>query len=91
MIRSYELGILVYPELFEETPDEIIHRENRNEKVKLKNILRKDLDTCFEDIPICLPYDLPLSRYSEEDRCWNVDLHYEGLLDLFGRKKSDVL
>jgi len=51
----------------------------------MKNIPRLvDETTGLSNIvPIRLPFDIPLTSYTDEDECWTWDVHY-GKPDLFG-------
>ncbi|KAJ3046202.1 tyrosyl-DNA phosphodiesterase 1 [Rhizophlyctis rosea] len=80
MVRSYELGVLVYPELF---------REVEGQKVRMQNItagVAKHIPVARETgdgederaeevvVTVRLPYDLPLVPYAKEDETWTWDL-----------------
>ncbi|KAJ3054663.1 hypothetical protein HK102_011480, partial [Quaeritorhiza haematococci] len=118
MIRSYELGVLVYPELFEDsteytatlqniTPDiapyiplvplpppnstptsssfsslsiqkQRHQQQNKGDKagrVDRKEKQSKDMKVEKKEIivPVRLPYDLPLTRYTSKDEAWTWD------------------
>jgi len=86
MIRNYELGVLLLPELF-----------NKNENVKLINYYGKNKDSEFDSktkmVNIPIPFDLPLTPYPPKSintdpntmLPWTWDIQRNDL-DLFGNK-----
>ncbi|KAJ3227694.1 tyrosyl-DNA phosphodiesterase 1 [Clydaea vesicula] len=88
-IRSFELGVLLYPELFKNKGNQrvIMHRKNLERGI----FCDKDYGIITDNeilIPICLPYDFPLLRYEEGDECYNSNENYGLLRDCFGRTKA---
>ena len=70
MIRSYELGVLVFPNLF---------RENADDTVIMLNTTTNDPFPCQSPdaekraniiVPVRLPYDLPLTPYEKDEQAW---------------------
>ncbi|TPX62459.1 hypothetical protein SpCBS45565_g07020 [Spizellomyces sp. 'palustris'] len=79
MIRSYELGVLVYPGLFK--MPWISNTAMRNVSSEVAPFLDLTLKNKGPDniqrpviIPLRLPYDLPLTPYGPNDEAWTWDL-----------------
>ena len=64
-ISSYEIGVLIWPDLFKEYPDE---------KIEIVPVFQKDQpdQTISEKskVGFRMPYDLPLVPYTDEDEPW---------------------
>ncbi|KAI9106231.1 tyrosyl-DNA phosphodiesterase 1-like protein [Phlyctochytrium arcticum] len=79
MIRSYELGVLVYPDLFKVDNDCTVTMKNVTYTMAPHIPL---LDSPPGDrmsgremvVPIRLPYDLPLTPYTATDEAWTWDV-----------------
>ncbi|KAJ3080405.1 tyrosyl-DNA phosphodiesterase 1 [Rhizoclosmatium hyalinum] len=89
-IRSYELGIVLCPEYFKTSKTQTAkfravtakeYRELLPDLVTPQEFVerggREDEDAEIE-IPIWLPYDLPLTPYSASDEPWRWDVAFEG-------------
>ncbi|CAB4391691.1 unnamed protein product [Rhizophagus irregularis] len=90
MIRSYELGILTFPELFQNDEYTSVHMLNstpQNLKPLLPSFNSPSKSTSSKKrnrpeekntliIPIHLPYDLPLTPYNfkDGDECWTWNI-----------------
>ncbi|CAB4477543.1 unnamed protein product [Rhizophagus irregularis] len=90
MIRSYELGILTFPELFQNDEYTSVHMLNstpQNLKPLLPSFNSPSKSTSSKKrnrpeekntliIPIRLPYDLPLTPYNfkDGDECWTWNI-----------------
>ncbi|ORX83439.1 tyrosyl-DNA phosphodiesterase [Anaeromyces robustus] len=88
MIRNYELGVLLLPELFNEKENDNVKLINYYGKYKDKEL---DSETKMVNIPI--PFDLPLTPYPPKSintdpnttSPWTWDIQRNDL-DLFGNK-----
>ncbi|KAL7751706.1 hypothetical protein RI367_002705 [Sorochytrium milnesiophthora] len=93
MIRSYELGVLVHPGLFDE-PGGQVYMVNRTAHESLSGDAPALPGDAAAVIPIRLPYDVPLAPYVDNaaaagdgddsgSECWTWDKEHKGL-DRFG-------
>ncbi|GAB5593089.1 hypothetical protein Unana1_07989 [Umbelopsis nana] len=69
-IRHYELGILIYPDLWEEQQTHILASNHRNRRPKPPGFVAiHDGDTI---VPVRIPYGLPPTNYTNGDHCWTT-------------------
>ena len=72
-IRSYELGVVLFPDLFKnDLNDEVVLLHASPEEIStstFKNTNRKPSVI----VPVRLPYDLPLTHYNSADEPWRWD------------------
>ncbi|RUS34182.1 hypothetical protein BC938DRAFT_482062 [Jimgerdemannia flammicorona] len=79
MVRSYELGVLIWPEMFKTPEGENAYMLNAT-KTNLRPIppsalvpqISPPLSSVTNVVPVRLPYDLPLTSYDFDagDECW---------------------
>ncbi|ORX60777.1 tyrosyl-DNA phosphodiesterase [Piromyces finnis] len=91
MIRNYELGVLILPEIFD---------KGESQQVKLVNYYGKDKNKAspgVKNIEIPIPFDFPLSPYHDKNETINTDSNTStpwtwdiprNEMDLFGNKYS---
>uniref|UniRef100_A0A023G8N4 Putative tyrosyl-dna phosphodiesterase n=2 Tax=Amblyomma TaxID=6942 RepID=A0A023G8N4_AMBTT len=68
MIRSYELGVLLFPASFGQATTFIVSDESCSSSA----------------LYLPLPYDLPLVPYTSDDEPWTWDSQHRELPDRFG-------
>ncbi|KAJ3410654.1 tyrosyl-DNA phosphodiesterase 1 [Chytridiales sp. JEL 0842] len=90
-IRSYELGVLIYPDLFQPKVEQTIpsiRMINLTPREQQKVIYESHSDKKDKHaVHIRLPYDLPLTPYTATDEPWRVDVAFPGL-DRFGNRRE---
>ncbi|KAI9332466.1 tyrosyl-DNA phosphodiesterase I [Zopfochytrium polystomum] len=105
-IRSYELGVLIYPELFQSQPQQLstMRYATANDVAHLPKALYLNWPLSKEtaapgqqlevedrvDVLIRFPFDFPLSRYRAADDPWRWDVLFEGF-DTFGMTRESAL
>ncbi|KAH8548600.1 tyrosyl-DNA phosphodiesterase-domain-containing protein [Umbelopsis sp. PMI_123] len=69
-IRHYELGILLYPDLWEEQETHMLAANYRNANPNPPDFVSiKEGDTI---VPVRIPYGLPPRYYTSSDHCWST-------------------
>ncbi|KAL1920778.1 uncharacterized protein VTP21DRAFT_11413 [Calcarisporiella thermophila] len=72
MIRNYELGVLVFPELFSSSGERVYLTPQWNSyQPSASSPTSSSAPPKVVKLP--LPYDLPLTRYTPKDEIWTVD------------------
>ena len=76
-IRSYELGVLVYPQLFQKTDEQevsfVVGNIYNMDAMKTLDEYENSGNEMNVVVPIPLPFDYPLTRYGLKDECWRSD------------------
>ncbi|KAG2180278.1 hypothetical protein INT43_004067 [Umbelopsis isabellina] len=68
-IRHYELGVLIYPDLWEDGQAHILVANHSNTQPLPPKFISEQHPTI---IPVRIPYGLPPAEYTKSDHCWTT-------------------
>jgi len=76
-VCSYEVGVVVWPELFRDRPFDDIDSREREEEVRMVPVFGRDEPVAERDagegtviVGLRMPYDLPLRKYGQDEVPW---------------------
>ncbi|KAJ2959550.1 hypothetical protein NQZ79_g4983 [Umbelopsis isabellina] len=68
-IRHYELGVLIYPDLWEDGQAHILAANHHNTQPLPPKFISEQHPTI---VPVRIPYGLPPAEYTKSDHCWTT-------------------